>query len=316
MSFSILTTKLFLPSSRPNLVSRPRLIDLLNQGSSVLRRLILVSAPAGFGKTTLVSEWIATCKEPVAWLSLDEGDNDQVRFLVYLINALQTIKPKIAKRLLDSMDPSQNLNESQLTNLLNEIAVIPESFILVLDDYHLIDSALIDQNLTFLIDHMPPNMRLVITTREDPSLPLARYRARGQLTEIRAADLRFTPQEAAIFLNKVMGLNLAEENITALENRTEGWIVGLQLAALSMQGRDDISSFVRAFTGSHRFVLDYLVEEVLKHQTGRIRDFLVETAFLESFCAPLCDEITEREGSQEILDYLDRNNLFLIPLDD
>ena len=206
--------------------------------------------------------------------------------------------------------------ESILTTLLNEIAAIPDNFILVLDDYHVIDSEPIDHALTFLLDHLPPQMHLVIATREDPSLPLARYRARGQLTELRAADLRFTPDEAGEFLNQMMGLNLSAEDIAALETRTEGWIAGLQLAALSMQGREDIASFIQAFTGSHRFVLDYLVEEVLQHQSEHIRSFLLQTAILDRFCAPLCNAVTEREDGKEMLDVLEHNNLFLIPLDD
>ena len=203
-----------------------------------------------------------------------------------------------------------------LTTLLNEIAAIPEHFILVLDDYHVIDSQPIDDALTFLLEHLPPQMHLVITTREDPSLPLARYRARGQLTELRAADLRFTPEEAAEFLNQVMDLNLSAEDIAALETRTEGWIAGLQLAALSMQGREDTASFIQAFTGSHRFVLDYLVEEVLQHQAEHIRSFLLQTAILDRFCASLCNAVTEREDGKEMLDVLERSNLFVIPLDD
>ena len=206
--------------------------------------------------------------------------------------------------------------ESILTTLLNEITTIPDNFILVLDDYHVIDSEPVDQALTFLLEHLPPQMHLVIATREDPSLPLARLRARGQLTELRAADLRFTPAEAAEFLNQMMGLNLSAEDIAALETRTEGWIAGLQLAALSMQGRADIASFIQAFTGSHRFVLDYLVEEVLQHQPEHIRSFLLQTAILDRFCAPLCNAVTEREDGREMLDVLERSNLFLVPLDD
>ena len=212
--------------------------------------------------------------------------------------------------------PQPPPTESILTTLLNEITAIPDNFILVLDDYHVIDSEPVDHALTFLLDHLPPQMHLVITTREDPSLPLARLRARGQLTELRAADLRFTPAEAAEFLNQMMGLNLSAEDIAALETRTEGWIAGLQLAALSMQGREDIASFIQAFTGSHRFVLDYLVEEVLQHQPEHIRSFLLQTAILDRFCAPLCNAVTEREDGKEMLDVLERSNLFLIPLDD
>ena len=217
---------------------------------------------------------------------------------------------------IQTSQPLTTINESLLADLLNEIAAIPNNFLLVLDDYHVIDSEPIDLALTYMLDHLPPQMHLVITTREDPSLPLSRYRAKAQLTEIRAADLRFTTEEASAFLNQMMNLNLSVENIAALESRTEGWIAGLQLAALSMQGREDIASFIQAFTGSHRFVLDYLVEEVLKHETEDIRGFLLQTAILDKFCASLCNAVTEREDGKEILDALERSNLFLIPLDD
>ena len=225
------------------------------------------------------------CDRPVAWLSLDEGDNDPTRFLTYLIAALQTLAAEILEqgRWLCSIFASQPPpTESILTTLLNEISTIPDSFILVLDDYHVIDSKPVDQALTFLVEHLPPQMHLVIATREDPPLPLARLRARGQLTELRAADLRFTPAEAAEFLNRMMGLKLSDADIAALEARTEGWIAGLQLAALSMQGRADTAGFIQAFTGSHRFVLDYLVEEVLQRQPEPVRSFLLQTAILRA----------------------------------
>jgi LuxR family maltose regulon positive regulatory protein len=319
MPAAVLATKLYIPPPRPGAVPRPRLIHRLDEGLSGGRKLILVAAPAGFGKTTLVSEWVAGCERPAAWLSLDEGDNDPARFLTYLVAALQTISKDIGQGVLGAIQTSQPLtiiNEALLATLLNEIAAIPDNFILVLDDYQLIDSEPIDQALTFLLDHLPPQARLVITTREDPSLPLPRYRVRGNLTELRAADLRFTSEEAGAFLTQMMNLNLSAENIAALEARTEGWIAGLQMAALSMQGRTDPDHFIQAFTGSHRFVLDYLVEEVLLHQPGPIRSFLLQTAILDQFCAPLCDAITEREDSKEMLDVLERNNIFLIPLDD
>ncbi|MBP1611032.1 MAG: ATP-dependent transcriptional regulator, MalT-like, LuxR family, partial [Acidobacteria bacterium] len=239
MPESLLLTKLFIPPSRPNVVLRPRLIERLNEGLHC--KLTLISAPAGFGKTTLVSEWAAGCKQPVAWLSLDEGDNDPARFLAYFVTALQTIVPKIGAGLLEALkNPQLPSIDHLLTNLLNEIAAVPDNFVLVLDDYHVIDSKPVDLALTFLVEHLPPQMHLVITTREDPSLPLARLRARDQLTELRAADLRFTPSEAADFLNQTMGLNLSAEDIAALESRTEGWVAGLQLAALSMRGREDV----------------------------------------------------------------------------
>ncbi len=281
------------------------------------RKLTLISAPAGFGKTTLVSEWAAGCRRPVAWLSLDEGDNDPDRFLVYLIAAVQTIEAGIGAGLLSALQsPQPPPPEVILTALLNEITTISGSFILVLDDYHTIDSQPVDEALAFLVEHAPPQMHLVMATREDPSLPLARLRARGQLTELRTADLRFTPAEAAEFLNRVMGLNLSSEDIAALDARTEGWIAGLQLAALSMQGREDIDRFILSFTGSHRFVLDYLVEEVLDQQSEPIRNFLLQTAILDRYCAPLCNAVTEQEDGKEMLDVLERSNLFLIPLDD
>ncbi len=317
MTSSILSTKLYIPPPRHNLVFRPRLVERLNQGLSSGHKLTLFSASAGFGKTTLVSEWIASCGRPVAWLSLDEGDNDPTRFLTYLVAALQTIAPKIGEGIFVALQSPQPLpGEALLTTLLNEIAAIPDNFILVLDDYHIIDSEPINHALTFLLEHLPPQMNLVIATREDPPLPLSRYRVRGQLTELRAADLRFTPEEAGAFLNQMMNLNLSAKDIAALEARTEGWIAGLQLAALSMQGREDIACFIEAFTGSHRFVLDYLAGEVLERQPERVRNFLLHTAILDRLCAPLCNAVTGREDSKEILDGLERNNLFLIPLDD
>src|SRR5450755_433748 len=240
----ILATKLYLPPLRPHVVSRPRLIERLNEG--LHRKLTLIAAPAGFGKTTLVSAWVAGCDRQVAWLSLDAGENDPTLFLTYLAAALQTIAPTIGEGVLGALQSSQPPPpESILTALLNEITTIPEQFVLVLDDYHVIDAQTVDMALTYLVEHLPPHMHLVIATREDPHLPLARLRARSHLTELRAADLRFTASEAAAFLNQVMGLNLSAEDIAALEDRTEGWIVGLQLAALSMQGRQDVPGFIQ-----------------------------------------------------------------------
>ena len=323
MSTPILATKLYIPPPRSKIVLRPHLIERLNDGLRSGRKLTLISASAGFGKTTLVSEWLAGCKrrEPkvrVAWLSLDEGDNDPTRFLTYLIAALQTISANIGAGALPVLQsPQPPSTESILTTLLNEIAAIPDNFILVLDDYHAIDAQSIDNALTFLLEHLPPPMHLVIATREDPHLPLARLRVQSQLTELRAADLRFTPAEAADFLNQVMGLNLSAEDIAALETRTEGWIAGLQLAALSMRGYPDAAGFIKSFTGSHHFVLDYLLEEVLQQQSESIQTFLLRTSILDRLCGPLCDAVLldSSASGQETLEYLERANLFIVPLD-
>ena len=314
-AYPLLQTKLYVPPVRPELVSRPRLIERLNAG--LHRRLILVSAPAGFGKTTLVSEWVAGCDRPLAWLSLDEGDKDLTRFLAYLVAALQTIAANIGAGVLAVLQsPKPPPTESILTSLLNEITTVPDNFVLVLEDYHVIDSKPVDKALAFLIEHLPPKMHLVIATREDPQLPLARYRARGQLTELRASDLRFTPAEAAEFLNRVMGLNLSVENVSSLESRTEGWIAGLQLAAISMQGNKDVSGFIRAFAGDHRYIVDYLVEEVLKRQPELVRSFLLQTAILDRLNGSLCDAVTGKQEGSSRLEALQRGNFFVVPLDD
>ncbi len=325
MSAPVLATKLFIPPPRPGGVLRPRLIERLNEG--LQRKLILISAPAGFGKTTLLSEWIAGCRRPVACLSLDEGDDDPTGFLTYLVAALQTLPPKtggasIGKGVLAILQsPQPPPVETLLATLLNEISTVPDNFVLVLDDYHVLDSkpvdasTSVDEAITFLLEHLPPQMHLVIATREDPHLPLARLRARGQLTELRAADLRFTPAEAAEFLNRVMRLNLAAEDIAALETRTEGWIAGLQLAALSIQRHQDTAGFIQAFTGSHHFILDYLVEEVLQRQPEQVRTFLLQTAILDRLSGSLCDAVTGREDGRGMLEALERGNLFVVPLD-
>jgi LuxR family transcriptional regulator, maltose regulon positive regulatory protein len=314
MSTPILTTKLFAPPPRPEVVLRSRLIKRLNEGLRC--KLTLISAPAGFGKTTLVSEWTAGCKLPVAWLSLDEADNDLSRFLTYLIAALQRIVPKIGEGALSAIQsPQPPPCESILTNLLNEITLVTDNFILVMDDYHVLDAKPVDDAVTFLLEHQPPQMHLVIATREDPHLPLARLRVRGQLTELRAADLRFTPAEAAEFLNQVMGLKLLEEDIAALETRTEGWIAGLQLAAISMQGNKDVSGFIREFAGDHRYIMDYLIEEVLQNQPEPIRRFLLQTSILDRLNGSLCDAVTGKDEGHERLEALQRGNFFVIPLD-
>ncbi|MEQ8677789.1 MAG: LuxR C-terminal-related transcriptional regulator [Aggregatilineales bacterium] len=315
MSTQILTTKLYVPVPRPGSVLRPRLIDQLNGGSH--SKLTLISAPAGFGKTTLVTEWIDSGERPVAWLSLDEGDNNPVRFLSYLVAALQTISPQIGNSIMSLLEaPQPPPIDSLLTPLLNELATIPHDFVLILDDYHTLDSTGIDSALTFLIGNQPPQLHLVITTREDPRLPLARLRVRGQLTELRAADLRFTADEAAEFLNSAMGLSLSPDDVAALEQRTEGWIAGLQLAAIAMQGKQDTGAFIQSFTGSHHFVLDYLIEEVLNRQPSHIQDFLLKTSILERLCGPLCAAILQDdEDALATLENIRQANLFLIALD-
>ncbi|HEY0736915.1 MAG TPA: LuxR C-terminal-related transcriptional regulator [Herpetosiphonaceae bacterium] len=297
------------------MVLRSPLIARLNEG--LHRKLTLISAPAGFGKTTLVSTWLAGCGRSVAWLSLDEADSDPIRFLTYLVAALRTVAPAIGEELLDVLQsPQPPPPEAILTALLNEIAAVPDPLILVLDDYHAIDAQPVDLALTFLLDHLPRQTHLAITTREDPQLPLARLRARGQLTELRASDLRFTTTEAAAFLKQVMGLDLSAEDVDALESRTEGWIAGLQLAALSMHGRDDIGQFVRAFAGDNRYIVDYLVEEVLQGQPEAVRSFLLQTSILDRLHGSLCDAVTGQERGQAQLEALYRGNFFVIPLDD
>ncbi|MCA9931138.1 MAG: hypothetical protein KC419_21785, partial [Anaerolineales bacterium] len=311
---NLLQTKLYVPRLRPSLVPRPHLVEKLNSG--LAGKLTLISAPAGFGKTTLVSEWIADCERPFAWYSLDERDGDLTRFLTYLIAALQTLMPAIGKKILGMLElPEPASTDSILTTLINEMATAPEQIALVLDDYHVLDSPAIDQALTFLLEHLPPQMHLVITTREDPPLPLSRLRVRGLLTELRAADLRFVPEETAVFLNKVTGLTFSAEEIAALDKRTEGWIAGLQLAALSMQGRSDVHGFIKAFAGNDRYIVDYLVDEVLEHQPEHIRRFLLQTSILDRLSGILCDAVIGQEESSVLLETLERSNLFVIPLD-
>ncbi|MFS1511566.1 LuxR C-terminal-related transcriptional regulator [Chengkuizengella sp. SCS-71B] len=313
---TILSTKLNIPKARRELVVRNRLIQHLNDG--VHRKLTLISAHAGFGKTTLVSEWLASCNCAVAWLSLEERDNNSNSFLAYIIAALQTIEEDLGKELLGLLQsPQLPKMEVILTSLLNEITSIPYHFILVLDDYHTIHTQPINHALTFLLENMPSQMHLVITTREDPKFPLARFRARDQLTEVRNTDLRFTSSEAASFLNQVMNLKLSNNDIVDLVTKTEGWITGLQLAGISMSGHDDPSSFIKTFTGNHTFIIDYLVEEVLKQQSVYVQDFLLRTSILDRLCGSLCDAVMEDTAliGQQALEFLEKSNLFIIPLD-
>jgi LuxR family maltose regulon positive regulatory protein len=339
MAPPLLTTKLYIPPPRPNLVPRSRLIERLNEGLRLGHKLTLISAPAGFGKTTLLSAWITqylipNIQYPIpAWLSLDEADNDPARFFTYLIAALRQLDGGVGQATTSLLGASQTPpTESLGTTLVNDIAVMSTHCALVLDDYQLIHNPLIHDALGFLLDHRPPHMHLLIATRADPPLPLPRLRARGQMTEIRADDLRFTEKEAATFLNQALGLALDAEKVAALEARTEGWIAGLQLAALSMQNKEDVAGFVNAFSGSNRHIIDYLADEVLAQQPQEIRNFLHQTCILERFCAPLCGAVTKTAhsptrsfadsptrsfaDSQMVLEYLESSNLFITPLDD
>ena len=313
----VLATKLFVPRLRPKAVPRPRLVERLHEGLRSGSKLTLVSAPAGFGKTTLLAEWVAHARlqDPnllVAWLSLEESDNDPTRFFTYLVSAVNRVDATIGTEFPGAPPAAQ----VTLTTLINEISSSPHNILLVLDDFQFIEDRSIRDDLVFLLDHLPPGLHLAIASRSDPLLPVARLRAGGELTEVRAADLRFTPDEAAGFLNRMTNLRLSEADVAALETRTEGWIAGLQLAALSMRERTDVSGFIAGFTGSNRFVIDYLVEEVLQRQPARIRAFLGRTAILDRLSGPLCDAVTGVDGGSEILASLERDNLFVVALDD
>jgi LuxR family maltose regulon positive regulatory protein len=350
MSSPILKTKLYIPPLRPIVVRRPRLLTHLD--AALRYKLTLVSAPAGFGKTTLLSEWVHHGDASVAWISLDEGDNDPERFLRYLIAALQQNDPGLGSEVLEALQgvqlpalPRYGERESSLEDrgveemppwleaalvgLLNEVDALPSPFVLVLDDYHLITASPVHGALVFLLRHQPPQMHLIVSSRVDPPLSLSRLRGRGQLNELRAADLRFTREEVAAFFRQMIGRMLPAEDVAAIEARTEGWAVGLQMAALSMQDQDahDVSSFIEAFTGSHRYVLDYLTDEVLLRQPEQVQRFLLRTSVLDRLTASLCDllfraaelsgtDASSSQESQRILEYLDRSNLFVVPLDD
>ena len=280
------------------------------------RKLTLISAPAGFGKSTLLSEWIHSSDLRAVWISLDEGDSDPVHFLTYLINALQSIDTSVgASTLALLQSPQLPPIETLLTILINDITTISDEFVCVLDDYHLVDVQIIRDILEFLIGHLPSQMHLVIASRADPNLPLARLRSKNQLSEFRATDLSFTATETTEFFNNIMALNLSNDNISRIESRTEGWITGLQLAAISMQDRDDIPSFISSFTGNDRHVVDYLVEEVLSRQPKHIQKFLIQTSILKRLAAPLCDNVMGESGSQAILNQLESTGLFIVPLD-
>ncbi len=317
----LLLTKLAVPPPRRALVARPRLLEQLDAGLGY--PLTLVAAPAGFGKTTLLAEWLAARRDGagpvllVAWVSLDAADNDPMRFAAYVMAALRGLHPEIVEDVLTALrSPQPPPLEAALTVLVNELGAVPSDAVLVLDDYHAIHSRTIHETLAFLVEHLPPQIHLVVASRADPPLPLARLRARGQLVEVRADDLRFAPAEAAAFLNVTMGLDLTPEEVTALEARTEGWPAGLQLAALAFKGRTDASEFVAAFAGSHRYVLTYFVDDVLARQPAPVQTFLLQTAILDRLCAPLCDAVTGRADGEAMLARLERENLFVVALDD
>ena len=316
MSVSVLSTKLYIPPARANVIERPRLTKKLLSGVDRPSSFALLSGPAGFGKTTLLSNFVTRLKRPTAWVSLDEGDNDYSQFWTYLITACQSVLNGVGATALELFSPPQPLpDETVPTILINDFVTHPKSVVLVLDDYHEIKNPSIHASLLFLLDHLPDNLYIVVSTRIDPPWPLARYRARNQLIEVRAQDLRFSVEEAAEFLNRTMNLDLSAENVAALEERTEGWIAGLQLAALSMQGREDVAAFVKAFTGSHIYVAEYLVEEVLQRQSEGIQTFLLQTSLLKRMNAGLCEAVTGCQDGQVILQALHRENIFVIPLD-
>jgi hypothetical protein len=325
----LLATKLNVPRLRPDLVPRPRLAQRLDQDRG--RGLALICAPAGCGNTVLLTEWVRRGRNPVAWLSLDIGDNDPARFWRHAVAALDQSRPGISERLGPLLGPPAPPSfEPLVTALINEVAGQPDAgqpdaaeTLLVLDDYHVISSQPVHESLRFLLEHRPPGLHLALASRSDPPLALARLRARGQLAELRAEDLRFTPGEAAALLRQVTAAPGGarpgappDAFAAALAARTEGWAAGLQLAALSLRGQDDVDGFVAAFTGSHRYVLDYLTEEVLERQSEQVRTFLLETSVLERLSGELCDAVTGRPGCQELLEQTERAGLFLVPLDE
>ncbi len=317
MSGPLLATKLYIPHARPSLVPRARLTTRVSEG--LTRPLTLIAAPAGFGKTTLISQWRAGPGRqfPLAWLSLDDDDNDPTRFLTYLIATLETLRVGIGERaltLVQSLQPQPP--KVILTILINDLTAMPTSFAVVLDDYHAIHAQTIHDAIAFLLDHLPPQMHLIITSRADPPLALARLRASNLLTEIRADDLRFTREEVATFLNQIIGQDLSAADVAVLADRTEGWIAGLQLAALSMGGQTDATNFIAAFAGSHQYVVDYLTEEAVRLLPESVQSFLLHTSILDRMCAPLCDAVTGQSGSQAVLEELERMNMFTIRLDD
>jgi LuxR family maltose regulon positive regulatory protein len=316
MASPLVATKLYIPRVRSSLVVRPRLSERLNRGAE--SRLTLISAPAGFGKTTLLSAWLEGSPAEhrlVAWLSLEESDRQPDVFWAYVITALQSVLPGVGSNALTLLQSVQAPIDAVIATLVNELSTVPNEVHLVLDDYHLVDGPDVGAGMMFLLEHVPPQVHLVISSRSDPTLPLARLRARGELVEVRAAELRFTADEVTDYFNEVVGLNLTAHDIAALEERTEGWIAALQLAALSLQGRPDPASFIAGFTGDDRYIVDYLVEEVLRRHPDPVRTFLIQTSILHRLSGPLCDTVTGEPGGKAMLESLDRANLFLVALD-
>ncbi len=312
----LLESKLHIPARRPGAVARPRLNERLS--GAARSSLTVLSAPAGFGKTTLLTEWLAAESAggaTVAWVSLDQRDNEPTVFWTYVVAALQSAAEGVGPGALSVLQSSQPSTDAALAVLLNDLHAIADDILLVLDDYHLIESAEIYDGMAFLLEHLPPRLHVVLATRSDPALSMARLRGRGELVEVRAADLRFTAEESAAYLNGSMGLGLTGDDVAALDGRTEGWIAALQLAALSMQGRGDASAFIAGFAGDDRYIVDYLAEEVLGRQPAEVRDFLLKTSVLDRLTGPLCDAVTGREGGRATLVSLERANLFLVPLD-
>lgn len=315
MPETLLRTKLFVPPLRPNLIRRQRLIQRLDEGLQPGHKLTLISAPAGFGKTTLVSAWAQQTKQPIAWLSLEESDNDLTRFLSYFVAALQTVDGNIGEGISDAFQSPRMVNvELVLTALLNQTSQFSHNVVLVLDDYHVIASKLINRAAAFLLDHLSPQMHLVISTRADPPFPLPRMRARGELLEIRAKDLRFSLDESAIFLGTMLGSDVSGENLQTLQRRTEGWIASLQLAALAIQDHEDPSGLIAAFGSGHDYIVDYLIEEVLNRQPESVIMFLLQTSILDRLNGSLCNALTGRSDGNEMLDWLVQANLLVSPL--
>ena len=311
----MLLTKLHIPLAGNNIVHRSELFENLNIGLS--RKLILVSAPAGFGKTTVVSDWIDQNNIPTAWFSLDNGDNDPADFLSYIITGIQSLYSAFGQSALTLLNsPNRPSVESIASLLINEILSITQNFLLVLDDFHLIKSNEVLKLVTYLLEHIPGNIHIVILTRSDPVLPLSRLRSQHQLVELRSSDLSFSANDISLLFNKKLKLGLSIDDIYSLETKTEGWIAGLQLTSMSMQGREDISGFIQDLKGDNRYIMDYLMEEVLKIQPDDINEFLLQTSILEQMSAPLCNAVLNRNDSQTILETLEKNNMFVIPLDE